>query len=57
MFLYYLERYFVLLTEMRSKGQNSQCTMSVLMASNTTRKQGMAQPNKEISPIMQTDYS
>lgn len=30
--LYYLEGYFVLLTEMRSKGQYSQCTVSVLMA-------------------------
>lgn len=43
--LYYLESYFVLLTEMRSKGQNSQWTMSVLVAFDTTGKQGLAQPN------------
>ena len=40
MLLYYLDSYSVLLTEMRSNGQNSQCTMTVLTASNIIASKG-----------------
>lgn len=45
MLLYYLDSYLVSLTEMSSKGQNGQCAMSVLIASNTIGKPGLSQQN------------